>query len=160
MNCKGNTPIAVGILTFGIVVLMGFAWFVFTTKDDGVGIQVQSSGLLNGIYARESAVNYHIQRMIEKAIDNGGNSEGSFILEFNKQLDMYKEGKSYVVPELEFVEQQLDEGKVEIKDGKLYLDLKLKVEDRIVPSDNGRKIEIDIVSASYVYEKKFSAEIR
>lgn len=150
MYKKAGTPLAIGILTFGIVALLFFAWFTFLTKENSRQILVKTNRVLDVAYSQEAQINFYISQMVNNAAkEMTSNSKEEFIEKFQEQLIIYS--LEELIPELKTIPPQLDTSRVSINENTVTLTLKFNIK-RIAKIEN-----LEAVSIEYIYEKEFSA---
>ena len=146
-----KADVAITLLVVMTLVVAGAALFIFITSPaDEENIKINTYKYLDGINEEATRINLIVQDIVEKSA-SGISTEKEFIDNFKKELNKYKDKQgSYVVPELEQVEEQVKEENIELdKDnGKISLELEITI-----------KNEISDFSALHTYKKKFSAEI-
>ena len=155
MSKKGGTPIAVLLLTIGVVVIMLYTWTIFDSKQEIEKAQLQVFDILDKTYSQESKINLHVQEIMKSSVKNLDASSSftktQFLESFKEQLDIYS--LEAPIPELETIPPQLDESSVSINKNQITLALKFKI-SRIAKIENR-----EVVHVEYIYEKNFTEEM-
>lgn len=152
MNKKAGSPLAILLLTIGVIIVMIAAWFIFLTKEDFKQIQTQSPDILDEIYSKESEINFYISQIMQTSTENlVPVTKTQFLNNFKEEFK--KQNLEQLLPELKTVEPQLIESNVNIQNNEATLTLKFKIER------TGEVKGRDVATIEYIYEKEFTAKI-
>lgn len=157
MNKRASTSLTILILTFLFIILIVFAWWTFQVRENNVKIQISEIDLLEKTYAEESKVNVYINEIVTNAGQNtfvGGNVEQQFISNVKLELEKYKAGESYILPQLMQFENQLKEENVKVNGDSVSIIARLQIQESI-NQDGFEHLKIE-----YVYEKEFSSSLK
>lgn len=141
MNKRGD--IAVTLLILMAVVLVSTSLFIFNTNTNKVSAEITDSRFLDKTYFKEDRINFYVNEAIEKAIIGFNGDKAKFIEKFKSELDKYN--ITAVGNEIENIKNNINEGNIEVKDKKLIVSIKIKIDDKLE----------DKVIISYLYDKKF-----
>ncbi|MBU0907281.1 MAG: hypothetical protein KKD18_03925 [Nanoarchaeota archaeon] len=157
MHKKANTPLAILLLVIGFFLVLGFAWFAFLTRSGELQLYIDSNHLLESMYAKESQINIYINSLVQISAKDAAAStekEKAFVTRFRQELEKSKIQGKYFMPQLEYIDQQLSEDNVKIQNDILSIPFKIKIDGAI------KDESYEIMSAEYIYEKEFRAELK
>lgn len=152
MNKQGGSPIAILLLTIGIIMVMIGTWQIFLVRQGDLVVNLQSAQLMEAINARQAIIDAHIFWIMEDVKNQMTNSDSKqeFIDLFKKEIKERDLKNAY--GEFVFIENQLIEENIEIDTYEMKLKLKMKV--GYAGSDGKR----EVARVLRVYEKKFVVE--
>lgn len=158
MNKKGTMTVSIVLLVVFTLLLVSSALYMFITKNNSSYAKIYTPSALEDIYSKETQLNFYLMHFTENSAkgineDDSNNIKEIFLANFQKELDKYKTEGKFLIPEFSFVEPQLKEENVIIKDNAIKIKFKIKIEDSL------KDKEKEILSAVYIYEKEFQAQI-
>jgi hypothetical protein len=147
---KKAMSLAIVLLVLATLVLTVFSLFAFGTRKNDLSDTIKLANL-ERIHAKEEVFNFYVDSIMDKAVVGIGSEDGEdqFIQNFRESLQYYKRGGELFLEELNQVEEQLKDENIEIKEGKAFLNLNVKISDTL-------ENKVDV---SYSYTKKFEKEI-
>jgi hypothetical protein len=154
MHKKGATPMAILFLTIAFVLLIGLTWKTFLIKESNVEISIHDVEILDQIYSKEIQLNFYINNLVRnsaKKIITDSSPRSRFIKNMNSELQIYKKGDIYLIPELDQIPSQLDESRVSIRDGQLSISFDITISESLSEEN------FEIISSTYSYTKEFTA---
>ena len=150
MNKKGMS-LSIMLLTLLTLVLVVTTLFYFNVKRNKEHEKLLIPKVIDEVYVREAEINFYINDMIKKSITEDV-SEGVFLNNFKIELNNSKDKQgNYIVSELEQL-KGIDEEDVEIKDGKLFFEVSIKIEDKLID-------DYEVISVSYNFNKVFEKDL-
>jgi len=149
-NKKANTAII--LLVLMALVLAGATLFIFNINQGKVETKIQDYSFLNSVYLKENQMDFYINNILEDVIKNFDVNEGKdkFIEKFKIELEKYKQTDgSYLVKELEKVNEQVEEIIFDRLNKKIALNLDIRLDEKL-----NQDIEI-----AYAYKKTFEKDL-
>ena len=145
MKNKKSMSLSIVILVIGTLILSGFALFTFNLRQKNISEQVQVTRFLEGIYAKESKINFYVENIL-RGMEVKGLSKEEFESKFVIELNKYKE--------------QGDDWNYEIKDTKVSGE-KITFSLKVTITKEGRDTkDKQIAFATHTYNKTFEKIIK
>ena len=142
-----KADLATTLLVFMAIALVGAASIVFLTSSGEIKRNVVDARFIDDIYLKEEKLDFYLQDIFDKTVENFNIEEGEdkLISNFKEELEKYKVENKFIIPEFSQVEEQINNLKIE--------ENKVKAEFRF----ELRK-ETKLFSAIYIYNKKFEKD--
>lgn len=157
---KQAMALSIVLLVIMVFVIIGVCLIYFVLYVRGVGTTIHIPDKIDSLYTRENYLNFYLTDIFERSSKdfNFGQGKSKFIERFKNNLNDYKnKDGNYVVDDITQIETQINEGNVNLDEGKISLSL------NIVLSEGGGSEEGVLVEYGYNYliEKNFiSGEIK
>ena len=153
INKRGTDAISIAYIVIATIVLLSFAWYTFLVKTNSAEVQLEGYRVAEQVYLRESQIKFYVNEMVQESArgldlkDPGVKME--FLENLDRELDEYRVGQNYIIPELKEIEWQLDERKVKLDEEGIGIRLKFKVENSFLVD------EFEDIKVTYVFEKEY-----
>jgi len=127
MNRKADASIVVLVLLS--VLLLGAALYIFNTNNNRIVSEIKDVRSLNGIYLKESQLNFYINEAIDLTVSNGYVGASGFVLGLKNNLRRFDNKDILVSEDLLRVAEELKEGNVKV-DGGILVDVNTQIVDK------------------------------
>lgn len=130
MKGKKAMSISIALLVVLTLVLTSVSLFYFNSKQKTNAETIALSSVIDEVYIRGALVNYYVQDILEKSVEDFYYENGTqvFIDNFLSELGKYKnENGIYIVKDLEQIENQLIEENIDLNSSDVVLSLKIKL---------------------------------
>ncbi|MDP2925532.1 MAG: hypothetical protein Q8N99_04115 [Nanoarchaeota archaeon] len=148
---KAADSLSTTLLVFMALSLVLLTLYMFNKDVRAYSTKVENSKLIDSAYLKENELDFYINNILEKSILNISSQskdiKKDFIDNLKKELYKHKVDGSFIIEELFLIEPQLIEDNIELKQGKIFLKLNLKIDKTLFTKE---KKELLI---SYSYNK-------
>jgi hypothetical protein len=160
-NNKKAMSISITLLVMFTLLIVFVTLAIFITKTKSLKQDLEVSGTLDSVYLNETMINYYVNDIIEKSVNDFNIDSGKqvFIDNLKKELEKYKDSNGiYYVSELEQIEPQIKEENLGLTQGldgdirRVFLTLDLSL-TKIEKKDSSQLMKIE-----YNYTKSFSKD--